>query len=130
MAEPTLEELSETTHRTGEDGWQEWSVNLGTQVDPDFKPRGLFVRVDGGMIDVTECRVTSKNAGARELEGDDTRRTLMLRKEEATWLVRALMTALDVIATPEECTWCRAVLEFGVSDRCHIHGTTRGMTAP
>jgi hypothetical protein len=87
---------SANTHeRSNEEGWHEWSLDLGTEKDVDFKPRRLFVRIDdnSGIITVTDARVTSGNATARELDGDKTKRELLVGIDEAPWLIETLVRA-------------------------------------
>src|SRR5687768_11547737 len=94
---------SSTNERSGEDGWHEWSLDLGTDQDPQFKPRRLFVRVDvGGLIEITDARVTSGKPTARELEDDNTRKCLIIIPEDARWLAAVLLVAAERVRPAEE----------------------------
>lgn len=84
----------EPTRRT--DDTLEWSRSCEDWQQPADVPRRIHVSIsdDSTMIDVVECEVTSHADTAQRLRPGQDTHALVLKREEATWLLRAVSTAL------------------------------------
>ena len=112
-----MDDKLNTDHERHDGDWHEWSKDTSPRqrdgsLWPEEGARRLFVRLDADCIiafTIVDAKVTSENAGARELAGIKHRR-LILADEDAEWLRDTLTKAIDAKAaydgdptlTPEE----------------------------